>query len=384
MGDSSGMVLRRSSCGGELSIVRRIREMQHAFNVPFQFAKLPGREDWERLNASVRRLRRSLSWQGPSFFKFDRSPAQAPLVERPASSLRASLQGLGRLVDIARREAEKGDVSSVGDPPSKIETANVSVKEGDLIILATDGLFDNVFDFEIVALAGECLLGEEAALVAGGGGNQSIGMHADREASEAFQALCALAVKRRAGGLSDGGAQVCGARFSRDAPGRRCAFVGPGCLLEVSRPKLADPLLKRGKALQRASRSQSGKRRVGHSRNGGFLFGTFVWRKGRRYHRRSGLGLQTRRLRLFGSEHSRASPPRQPPFFLASTRPWLEGLAGFSFPSDISRGFFQNATQPKFQDLESEAGLRPSLPSPQARRGFTRSVSYRREKRSSS
>lgn len=65
------------------------------------------------------------------------------------------MQGLTRLVSIAKQEYDQGDGGRIGDEPSAIQSTSVPVQDGDLIILGTDGLFDNVFDFEALALTGK-------------------------------------------------------------------------------------------------------------------------------------------------------------------------------------------------------------------------------------
>lgn len=57
LGDSSSMILRRPRRGGafgQLSVVKKVKEMQHGFNVPYQFAHLPAPEEWDRLLEKVR------------------------------------------------------------------------------------------------------------------------------------------------------------------------------------------------------------------------------------------------------------------------------------------------------------------------------------------
>ena len=56
MGDSSSLVLRRPRARGsltQLSLVKKVKEMQHGFNVPFQFAHLPAPEEWDGLLQKV-------------------------------------------------------------------------------------------------------------------------------------------------------------------------------------------------------------------------------------------------------------------------------------------------------------------------------------------
>ncbi|CDJ69503.1 hypothetical protein, conserved [Eimeria necatrix] len=93
LGDSSSLVLRRPRVRGslgQLSLVKKVKEMQHGFNVPFQFAHLPAPEEWDEL------LQR----------------------------------GLTRLVSIAKQEYDQGDGGRIGDEPSAIQSTSVPVQDG--------------------------------------------------------------------------------------------------------------------------------------------------------------------------------------------------------------------------------------------------------------
>ncbi|CBZ49633.1 protein phosphatase 2C-like domain-containing protein, related [Neospora caninum Liverpool] len=137
LGDSSGMVLRRlrnhTRAGGTaLSVVKRVKGMQHSFNVPYQFAHIPAPEDWERLRATG--LHRLVSIAEKEFH-------QRAEERTPAGGKRGE----------AGEHSEPD--SPIGDSPSCIESTTVRVEAGDLILLGTDGLFDNLFDYEITALS---------------------------------------------------------------------------------------------------------------------------------------------------------------------------------------------------------------------------------------
>ncbi|OEH77368.1 protein phosphatase ptc7-like related protein [Cyclospora cayetanensis] len=161
LGDSSCLILRRPRVRGalgQLSLVKKVKEMQHGFNVPYQFAHLPAPEEWEGL------LKRRPAASAASL-PTDASQCCAPSVAlRRASHL---LQGLTRLVGIAKQEHVQGDASRLGDEPSAIQAANVPVQDGDLILLGTDGLFDNIFDFEVLALTGLSVSPHEAQTLLG-------------------------------------------------------------------------------------------------------------------------------------------------------------------------------------------------------------------------
>jgi serine/threonine protein phosphatase PrpC len=87
---------------------RRTREQQHAFNCPFQLARLPGPEDFDRLCE----------------------------------------QGKTALV-----RAVQNTPSNRQDGPGHADLYTFPVQEGDLVVLGTDGVFDNLHDREICDLA---------------------------------------------------------------------------------------------------------------------------------------------------------------------------------------------------------------------------------------
>lgn len=112
LGDSGLRQVRHlqdpASCLASTRIVGRTKEQQHSFNFPFQLARLPEPEDFPRLLA----------------------------------------EGQGSLVRAVKNAPPQ-------DQPADADLYTFSVKEGDLIILGTDGVFDNLHDHEICQLA-EC------------------------------------------------------------------------------------------------------------------------------------------------------------------------------------------------------------------------------------
>lgn len=104
---------------GPLRCVARTREQQHSFNCPYQLMRLPSREDFPEL------LR----------------------------------QGKDKLVRVMERQAKLPRF----DLPEDAELYSLCVQEGDLIILGTDGVFDNLHIHEIIQLANEAVSPAEAA-----------------------------------------------------------------------------------------------------------------------------------------------------------------------------------------------------------------------------
>ncbi|EZG70844.1 putative protein phosphatase 2C [Gregarina niphandrodes] len=124
LGDSSCIVLRRTRpIFRHMTITRRTREQQHFFNCPYQLSRLPQPEDIPQL-------------ENRGMFKLIRVLANI----RPEMS---------------------------SDSPDQADLIDIPVKEGDLILIGTDGLFDNLFDQEIIALASLALSPYEARLFTG-------------------------------------------------------------------------------------------------------------------------------------------------------------------------------------------------------------------------
>eukprot|EP01069_Polyplicarium_translucidae_P004173 Polyplicarium_translucidae@DN2518_c0_g1_i1.p1 len=120
LGDSTLMVLRRQQRAATMTAVYRTREQQHRFNCPYQLSRLP-------------------------------RPAEYPkLLEDGRDTLVRVLQSATILPQ---------------DTPDIAATYSLSIREGDLIILGTDGLFDNLFESEICALANLALSPYEALLL---------------------------------------------------------------------------------------------------------------------------------------------------------------------------------------------------------------------------
>uniref|UniRef100_A0A0G4I6Q1 PPM-type phosphatase domain-containing protein n=1 Tax=Chromera velia CCMP2878 TaxID=1169474 RepID=A0A0G4I6Q1_9ALVE len=119
LGDSTLMVLRRQK-SHVMTCVMRTKEQQHTFNCPFQLARLPRDEHY------------------PQLIK----------------------EGKATLVRVLRQSSMMPQ-----DTPSMAATYSTSLQEGDLVLLGTDGVFDNLFDHEICALANLTMSPYEASLL---------------------------------------------------------------------------------------------------------------------------------------------------------------------------------------------------------------------------
>ena len=113
LGDSSFIVLRQRENQTSLTAVYRSQEQQHSFNCPYQLARLPKASKYKKL------------------------------IE----------QGMGSLVSLLKR-ANK----TMHDSPLDAETEMIPLKAGDIVIAGTDGIFDNLYDIEILRIAEQELL----------------------------------------------------------------------------------------------------------------------------------------------------------------------------------------------------------------------------------
>eukprot|EP00917_Polyrhabdina_sp_WS-2016_P000457 GHVP01001051.1.p1 GENE.GHVP01001051.1~~GHVP01001051.1.p1 ORF type:complete len:898 (-),score=140.81 GHVP01001051.1:3566-6259(-) len=117
LGDSTLVVLRRLRVSGMFEVIYRTKELQHQFNCPYQLARLPPPSQYESLMK----------------------------------------EGKEHLVRVLQSSSVLPQ-----DTPEMAITSKVSLLEGDLIILGTDGLFDNLFEHEITSLMNLALSPYEA------------------------------------------------------------------------------------------------------------------------------------------------------------------------------------------------------------------------------
>lgn len=108
LGDSGFVLIRFDSTTGEPYILTKSKEQTHKFNTPFQLTKLPSEK--EIINLRMQNKRRELE------------------------SLKKALK----------------DKIFFQDQPEQGDIYHMRVRDGDMVILATDGLFDNLFQEEIL------------------------------------------------------------------------------------------------------------------------------------------------------------------------------------------------------------------------------------------
>eukprot|EP00923_Selenidium_pygospionis_P020557 GHVN01035495.1.p1 GENE.GHVN01035495.1~~GHVN01035495.1.p1 ORF type:complete len:762 (-),score=174.03 GHVN01035495.1:1859-4144(-) len=119
LGDSTLICLRREEVY-TMKVVFRTIEQQHQFNCPFQLSNLPEQKDFHRLRSG----------------------------------------GKHTLIEVLQKSHILPQ-----DTPRDADTHTFQVKEGDLILLGTDGVFDNLFDHEIAAITNLALSPFEAWLL---------------------------------------------------------------------------------------------------------------------------------------------------------------------------------------------------------------------------
>ncbi|CEM20273.1 unnamed protein product [Vitrella brassicaformis CCMP3155] len=108
LGDSGMIVLRRHE-KGRMTVLLRTKEQQHEWKMPFQLARSPDESNRDALEKDMKELVRQL------------------------------------------REGKRLGV--VPDKPEDAQLYTVALREGDLLILGTDGVFDNLFDDELCGIA---------------------------------------------------------------------------------------------------------------------------------------------------------------------------------------------------------------------------------------
>ena len=119
LGDSAILILRiRDPLSRSLSVIYKSLEQQHAFNCPFQLTHIPKPEEYDSLRN----------------------------------------QGLHQLTKVLRR-GEK----IYQDACTDCTCEEIALQETDIVIAATDGLFDNLFDYDIAAITEKRLALNEPA-----------------------------------------------------------------------------------------------------------------------------------------------------------------------------------------------------------------------------
>ncbi|OII75042.1 uncharacterized protein cubi_03152 [Cryptosporidium ubiquitum] len=117
LGDSGIIILRRTPETFRMGIVYRSPVQQHSFNCPFQLSKLPTHEDF-------------------------------PMLQE---------KGLTCFINLV-----KNSEGVPQDLPSHSIYKEITLSQSDLIVIATDGLFDNLYDYEICSICSGAISPYEA------------------------------------------------------------------------------------------------------------------------------------------------------------------------------------------------------------------------------
>ena len=112
IGDSGFLVIRFKN--GEPFCPHKSKEQQHAFNIPFQLSQLPTQADLEILRR------------------------------------KGKLTEMSKLKQVLKK---KNNVCQ--DSPENADDYNIELKEGDIVVSATDGVFDNLFQHEVLTMVSD-------------------------------------------------------------------------------------------------------------------------------------------------------------------------------------------------------------------------------------
>ena len=112
IGDSGFLVIRFKN--GEPFCPHKSKEQQHAFNIPYQLSQLPTQADLEILRR------------------------------------KGKLTEMSKLKQVLKK---KNNVCQ--DSPENADDYNIELKEGDIVVSATDGVFDNLFQHEVLTMVSD-------------------------------------------------------------------------------------------------------------------------------------------------------------------------------------------------------------------------------------
>uniref|UniRef100_A0A0G4I0U6 PPM-type phosphatase domain-containing protein n=1 Tax=Chromera velia CCMP2878 TaxID=1169474 RepID=A0A0G4I0U6_9ALVE len=140
--------------GAKRSFVLRTQEQQHRWNCPFQFANIPKPKHWPEL----------LSWGKDRLVRMLR---QSLMQQRQREQKEAAAKRRGILASAGVAGGSSSSSGMEGDRPERCQTYETRVDEGDLVVLCSDGVTDNLWDFEIEALLSLAVSPREALVAFG-------------------------------------------------------------------------------------------------------------------------------------------------------------------------------------------------------------------------
>lgn len=113
LGDSGFQVYRRAPDSHSFYLHQRSKEQTHSFNTPFQLTRLPTDDDCQHLQS------------------------------------KGKVQESVKLREVLRKHRES---RMVQDSPDDADETTIALEVGDVIITATDGVFDNLFNHELLEI----------------------------------------------------------------------------------------------------------------------------------------------------------------------------------------------------------------------------------------
>eukprot|EP00914_Ancora_sagittata_P028959 GHVO01057193.1.p1 GENE.GHVO01057193.1~~GHVO01057193.1.p1 ORF type:complete len:440 (+),score=55.19 GHVO01057193.1:34-1320(+) len=179
LGDSGALIMRRMKSTGSLDVVMETTSQQHSFNMPYQLECLPEPKDLKRIKGRLQSLQayhdsRVEELEGTLFYRMlqpDKHSSSIPCVTEDIKRiqsrldlLNASLQAYHQLQENRRYRIR---LRIAPDKPQDADLYDSPVQEGDLIIMGSDGLFDNLFQSEITALCGLAVSPYESKVLRG-------------------------------------------------------------------------------------------------------------------------------------------------------------------------------------------------------------------------
>lgn len=122
LGDSGFVVVRANR------IIHRSQEQQHYFNSPYQIAILPPPKSAAGMASAAAKS----------------TPSNAANVSSSTSSTLNSTSATSSTTNQREQEERSDDETLICDSPDAASSSSLELKEGDFIVMGTDGLWDNL------------------------------------------------------------------------------------------------------------------------------------------------------------------------------------------------------------------------------------------------
>jgi serine/threonine protein phosphatase PrpC len=132
LGDSGFVIVRANR------IIHRSQEQQHYFNSPYQIAILPSSSSSSSSNSSS-----ASTTQANSNYQNLNNNEQG-VGEEEEEARRPIFRGNPDDETTTRRSRRTGEESLINDSPDSAISSSLELREGDFIVIGTDGLWDNL------------------------------------------------------------------------------------------------------------------------------------------------------------------------------------------------------------------------------------------------